>query len=154
MQVRVCLDQGKMRPRWVNTCRPTRVFLLCRPGALIAGTWAAMQYMGSEYVPRFHPSASPHLFLFQRLPPILPRHRHLCPIHRQHHHRLHPGTLRPRVPPSLGRRVRIARHVCERVRSRGSDGQEGMAFERAERACCGAYRVHGASTLVVVRRCV
>lgn len=26
MQVRVCLDQGKMRPRWVNTCRPTRVF--------------------------------------------------------------------------------------------------------------------------------
>lgn len=24
--------------------------IICRPGALIAGTWAAMQYMGSEYV--------------------------------------------------------------------------------------------------------
>lgn len=39
-----------------------RVFL-CRPGSLIAGTWAAMQYMGSEYVPHlvyFEPN--PHLF--------------------------------------------------------------------------------------------
>lgn len=32
---------------WIDT----RIFLH-RPGALIAGTWAAMQYMGSEYVHR------------------------------------------------------------------------------------------------------
>jgi hypothetical protein len=40
-------------------CQAPGEFFLCsvilapypiRPGALIAGTWAAMQYMGSEYV--------------------------------------------------------------------------------------------------------
>jgi hypothetical protein len=27
--------------------------VLCSPGALIAGTWAAMHYMGEEYVDRY-----------------------------------------------------------------------------------------------------
>jgi hypothetical protein len=68
MLVQAYLDHGKMfclvlMPPcdWADVLR-TDVMAFClywpgSPGALIAGTWAAMQYMGSEYVSpsRHHP---------------------------------------------------------------------------------------------------
>ena len=46
--------------------------LLHRPGALIAGTWAAMQYLGSEYV--FAESIDNHNHLLYLLSAVTSNH--------------------------------------------------------------------------------
>lgn len=126
----------------IKAHRPADLWGAFRPGALIAGTWAVMQYMGERYE-QLGLVDTPYLLrVVQWIHSILQGYRRGCQKDSGRYHARDSRALCAGQAARFRRRVRfeVTSGECDGSRRRNVD--QGLALERAQQPPGGPYCVY------------